>query len=93
MATTSITFPLPRRAQAGWGNLTSLRRAAPLGSLLILGLLVLAPLLTMLVASLRPAGTCPLGGCDSVTGAGGALGADVVQAVASSANAPAARIR
>jgi iron(III) transport system permease protein len=60
VASTSITLQLPRRGQSAWTSLTSLRLAAPLGSLLILALLVVAPLLTMLVASLRPAGTFPL---------------------------------
>ncbi|HEV7663573.1 MAG TPA: hypothetical protein VGQ62_08570, partial [Chloroflexota bacterium] len=46
-------------AFVSWGRLTQVRIVAPLVALLILSLLVLLPLLTMLVASLRPAGTLP----------------------------------
>lgn len=42
-----------------WGRVTDLRGALPGVTLLILALLVLLPLATMLVASLRPAGTLP----------------------------------
>jgi len=41
------------------GRLADIHRAAPLAALLILGLLVVLPLVTMLVSSLRPAGTLP----------------------------------
>ena len=42
-----------------WGRLTDIRITAPLAALLILCLLVILPLATMLVASLRPPGTLP----------------------------------
>src|SRR5919112_260177 len=42
-----------------WGRLTQLKIIAPLIALAILALLVLLPLVTMLVASLRPPGTLP----------------------------------
>src|SRR5260370_40809994 len=44
-----------------WGRLTDIRVSAPIAALLILGLLVVLPLATMLVASLRPPGTLPFG--------------------------------
>lgn len=42
-----------------WGRLTDIRVTAPIAALLVLTLLVLLPLLTMLIASLRPPGTLP----------------------------------
>jgi hypothetical protein len=42
-----------------WTWLTDLKIGGPLVSLLVLGVLVVLPLVTMLVASLRPAGTLP----------------------------------
>jgi ABC-type Fe3+ transport system permease subunit len=42
-----------------WGRLTDVRFSAPIAALLILCLLVVLPLGTMLVASLRPPGTLP----------------------------------
>jgi iron(III) transport system permease protein len=45
--------------RVAWGRFTDLRGALPTITLLILGLLVLLPLATMVVASLRPAGTLP----------------------------------
>jgi len=42
-----------------WGRLTDIRIAAPLAALAVLSLLVLLPLATMVVASLRPPGTLP----------------------------------
>jgi iron(III) transport system permease protein len=42
-----------------WGRLTELKILAPVLALLMLALLVMLPLLTMLVASLRPPGTLP----------------------------------
>ena len=42
-----------------WGRFTDLRFTAPLAALAILALLVVLPLVTMIVASFRPAGTLP----------------------------------
>src|SRR5438045_3526235 len=42
-----------------WGRLTDIRISAPIVALLVLGLLVLLPLATMVVASLRPPGILP----------------------------------
>jgi hypothetical protein len=42
-----------------WGRLTDVRRTAPIAGLIVLALLVVLPLVTMLVASLRPPGTLP----------------------------------
>jgi len=42
-----------------WGRLSEVRVAAPPAALAVLGLLVVLPLATMLVASLRPPGTLP----------------------------------
>jgi iron(III) transport system permease protein len=42
-----------------WGRLTDVRVTAPVAALLILTLLVVLPLVTMLLASLRPPGTLP----------------------------------
>ena len=39
-----------------WGRLTDIRVTAPIAALAVLVLLVVLPLVTMLVASLRPAG-------------------------------------
>src|SRR5947209_11941055 len=57
----ALSLPLARPARATtWDRLTSLRLVAPIAALVVLALLVLVPLATMLLASLRPAGTFPL---------------------------------
>jgi iron(III) transport system permease protein len=47
------------QSRPAWGRLLDVRLSAPIAALVILGLLVLVPLVTMLVSSLRPAGTLP----------------------------------
>jgi len=42
-----------------WERITDIRFTAPVAALLVLGLLVVLPLATMVVASLRPPGTLP----------------------------------
>src|ERR1051326_6432240 len=63
-ASTAAGAGLQQRGGVGpfvssWGRLTDIRLTAPIAGLVVLALLVVLPLVTMLVASLRPPGTLP----------------------------------